>query len=75
MITYDHIESFDADPREGIRSRLAGKSFVYAGFKLIGALVSRGPRSGRREVPASVAPYISCTPGIGRMNSCAVEKL
>ena len=39
MITYDHIASFDADPREGIRSRLAGKSFVYAGFKLIGALV------------------------------------
>jgi len=38
MITYDHIASFDADPREGIRSRLAGKSFVYAGFKLIGAL-------------------------------------
>jgi hypothetical protein len=41
MITYDHIASFDADPREGIRSRLAGKSFVYAGFKLIGALEVR----------------------------------
>src|SRR5580698_8589523 len=40
MITYDHIGPFDADPRDGIRSRLAGKSFVYADFKLIGALAS-----------------------------------
>jgi len=49
MITYDHIASFDADPREGIRSRLAGKSFVYAGFKLIGALA---PLPMRRSHPS-----------------------